>query len=52
MPSCPQPRNSVVSVVEGEVHPCMPVVVQMWDTITAVIANYQDNVRVIERACR
>lgn len=45
-------RNSVVSVMEGEVHPCMPVVVQMWDTITAVIANYQDNVRVIERACR
>ncbi|XP_074655394.1 transportin-3-like isoform X2 [Tubulanus polymorphus] len=45
-------RNSNVTVMNGQQHPCKIVVEEVWPVLSMTCDKYQDDVRIIERCCR
>lgn len=45
-------RSCVVNIGEGQTHPCMPILEEVWPIISALCYNYQDDQRIVERICR
>ncbi|XP_064628883.1 transportin-3-like [Lineus longissimus] len=45
-------RHTNPTVMNGEVHPCKPVIEEIWPVLSKTCDLYQDDVRVIERCCR
>ncbi|KAJ8976228.1 hypothetical protein NQ317_009725, partial [Molorchus minor] len=38
--------------VEGEVHPCKPVMLEVWPVLSRTFDKYQTDIRIMERCCR
>jgi transportin-3 len=45
-------RNVNVKAFEGQVHPCKPVIVEVWPVISRTFDKYQNDLRIMERCCR
>lgn len=45
-------RNTQVTVQNGEVHPCQPVINEMWPILSRACDKYQADLRIMERCCR
>lgn len=45
-------RNLNVTVTNGQLHPCQPLVQEMWPLLSSTCSKYQTDVRIIERCCR
>ncbi|XP_050298662.1 transportin-3 [Anthonomus grandis grandis] len=43
---------SIHSVAEGQVHPCKPVVLDVWPVLSQAFDKYQKDIRIMERCCR
>ncbi|CAG9853754.1 unnamed protein product [Phyllotreta striolata] len=41
-----------VNIVEGEIHPCKPVIMEMWPILSRAFDAYHSDVRIMERCCR
>lgn len=45
-------RHVIVHLAEGEIHPCKPVVMEMWPMLSRIFDKYQNDARIMERCCR
>ncbi|XP_074038890.1 transportin 3 [Leptinotarsa decemlineata] len=41
-----------VNVSEGEIHPCKPVILEVWPQLSRAFNKYQSDIRIIEKCCR
>ncbi|KAK7492007.1 hypothetical protein BaRGS_00016671 [Batillaria attramentaria] len=45
-------RYTNPTVTNGQLHPCQPVIMELWPVLSQACSKYQADVRVIERCCR
>lgn len=45
-------RHTTPSVINGQQHPCQPVVEEVWPLLSEACNKYQSDIRIIERCCR
>lgn len=46
-------RHVIVNnIPEGEVHPCKPVILEIWPVLSKAFDKYQNDIRIMERCCR
>lgn len=45
-------RHTNPTVTNGQMHPCQPVIMEMWPVLSQACSKYQADIRVIERCCR
>ncbi|XP_064600886.1 LOW QUALITY PROTEIN: transportin-3-like [Liolophura sinensis] len=45
-------RHTNPTINNGQIHPCQPVIQEVWPVLSAACEKYQADVRVIERFCR
>ncbi|CAH1407920.1 unnamed protein product [Nezara viridula] len=45
-------RHINLTVRNGEIHPCQPVITEIWPVLSSVCSKYQANSHVMERCCR
>ncbi|CAH1799403.1 unnamed protein product [Owenia fusiformis] len=45
-------RHSSPIIVNGQQHPCQPVIQELWPVLSNACAKYQSDIRIIERCCR
>lgn len=45
-------RHTNPSVSNGQIHPCQPVIGELWPVLSETCNKYQADVRIIERCCR
>ncbi|XP_063222525.1 transportin-3 [Bacillus rossius redtenbacheri] len=45
-------RNTNPSVDNGQLHPCQPVITEIWPILSNVCSKFQNDHRVMERCCR
>ncbi|XP_025097718.1 transportin-3-like isoform X1 [Pomacea canaliculata] len=45
-------RYTNPTVTNGQMHPCQPVIMELWPVLSQACTKYQADVRIIERCCR
>lgn len=45
-------RYTNPTVTNGQMHPCQPVIMELWPVLSQACSKYQADIRVIERCCR
>ena len=45
-------RHTNPEMTNGQVHPCQPVITEIWPVLSQACDKYQQDVRIIERCCR
>lgn len=45
-------RSSIMELEAGQVHPCTPIVLELWPIISASCYKFKQNQRIVERTCR
>ncbi|XP_013416764.1 transportin-3 [Lingula anatina] len=45
-------RHTNPTVINGQLHPCQPVVQEVWPVLSRACHHYQADVKIVERCCR
>ncbi|KAL1509671.1 hypothetical protein ABEB36_004377 [Hypothenemus hampei] len=45
-------NTEVHNILPGEIHPCRPVVLEMWPVLSMIFDQYKKDVRIMEQCCR